>query len=29
MGFDFIAIGSDSTSLLGAFTNQLNQLKEK
>jgi len=29
MGFDFIAIGSDSTSLLGAFTNQINQLKEK
>jgi 2-dehydro-3-deoxyglucarate aldolase/4-hydroxy-2-oxoheptanedioate aldolase len=29
MGFDFIAIGSDSTSLLGTFTNQLNQLKEK
>lgn len=28
MGFDFIAIGSDSTSLLGAFASQVNQLRK-
>jgi 2-dehydro-3-deoxyglucarate aldolase/4-hydroxy-2-oxoheptanedioate aldolase len=29
LGFDFIAIGSDSTSLLGAFSSQVDQLRKK